>query len=309
MRIASLAFSILCLASGLAHGETGALKAYMALKQDPDLYVGEGNASDAEFDHDRAKALAAARERARGALAEAISVHVHTESSEALRSQGGKVQEEAQSRSQSQSDLNLDNVHLMELEGFPEAGQVTVMASLSKEDYRRQLAGEKVSVFLPEHGLRLGISYLWPPSMDAILNYASQHHDAGSQADNHVSYALDFLWHSWVLGADFEPTGFGGFQIFSLGYDWTPWATRLQMFVPLRAEIGGAQYNADSAISWGASLGLGLRYWLTDGLAVEASGIWHQAIASGAMNLEAGQAPVFSISGPEAGLSIQWSGF
>jgi hypothetical protein len=308
----TLLFITALAAAPLFAAQSTASRAYLDLKQDDSLYVGEATEALKDFSG-REKALESARTQARAALAESVRVEVSSSTTENSKAEDGKVSEEVEHEAQSSSHVELENVKMLELDDYPDKGMLTVLASLSKEDYRRQLAGKKVAVYLPEHGLRLGASYLWPASLDPLKNHYEGLQTGGDrQSDNHLAYSLDFLWRSCVLGMDYEPTEFGGLEFYSLGYEWTPWDTRLQPWIPVRAELSGAEYQADWALSWGASAGLGLRYWFTEGLAFEISGVWHQSLGQGAfsgLQLSPGVDASYSMSALEEKISVQWSGF
>jgi hypothetical protein len=335
--VPKLRYSLLLIAltAPLAAGDSASLKAYMALKQDSSLYVGEGTAGDREFSGDHANALAAARERARAALAESVSVRVRSVTSESQESAGGSVKESVQSRSQSVADLKLDSVKLMELDQFPEAGQVTVLASLSKEDYRRQLAGEGPAVFHPESALRLlgGEAF-------------KQDWQIGTDKDFTGFYGgLEVDWHDFMVGFQYGyfTTGTSSYnpsypafaqptpatisqESLQIGYNWTWFNWRLQPYLPMHLEgtdfqwaypngsvlgISGNQTKG-SGLLFGGVTGLGLRYWIYDGLAVDLTGLFHIPFNSipGPTQI---YAPVsnghFSTESLDVQLGITWSGF
>jgi hypothetical protein len=308
-------FLIPCLlAASLLHGaDSDVWKKYNNLIDDPDLYVGEGVAETTEFHGDANKISQAAHERARAALASSIRVHVSGQTTESVQSGPHGLTESVESGSKSQVDADLEGLRYRDFSDFPGPGKTTTLAYLSREDYRRQLAGRKAPVYASEFGIRFGLSpYLWPSSMQPILEHSWQWgQGAGQNSTDHVGYSLDFLWRGWVLGGDIEKGAPGGFQIFSLGYEWAPWNTRLQPWFPLRAEVAGVQYNNNPAVATGASLGAGLRFWFTEGLAFEGLCVWHQGITSGTLAYGdgSGEQAQFSLNGLEVKASIQWSGF
>jgi hypothetical protein len=239
-----------------------------------------------------------------------------------MQEQDGKSSQSIQSQGQSSTELSLDNVKVRTFSDFPKTGELTVLAYLSKEDYRRQLAGKAAPVWLPEHGLRLGLSYYFPDSLNDLVSRMKSLGKGASSGNstNHVAEDLDFFWRDWVLGVSYESPawGDGGLEAASLGWQWVPWATRSQIFVPLRAEVAGVQVGSSyAALSWGAFGGLGWRYWFTDGLAFEAAGLWHQALSSGhyvdgqgqSLQDSAGKDLNFSLTGYQVRLGIVWSGF
>jgi hypothetical protein len=316
--------SLGALAAPLAAGESASLQAYMAIKQDPGLYVGEGTATDKEFNGDHEKALAAARERARGSLADAISVHVHSESGEQISSEGSSVHESLQSQTLSRADLDLDNVKLMELESIPDPGEVTVMASLGKEDYRRQLAGKKVSVFLPERGLRVKTTLDNPDWLSGRFNPG-------------LNLGMELFFGQVMVGGEWEqdqlpapnvnyqntnspqPTGgyngMGGVNLtrfgMETGYNWTPWAQRWQPFFPLRLHYEWDSAGGHDADLFGVGGGLGLRYWPADSFALEIEARGVLGLNTVKMNLfpSYDSQPEANLTGIQFDLGLLWSGF
>jgi hypothetical protein len=293
----------LLLFGGRLRGADNGMGAYVYLKQNTDLYLGEGVAKLAEFDGDSGKALAAAKERARADLAATIRVRVRSETSESTRSKDGKVDEELSSRSDSQADVVLENVKYLDFRAMPDQEHVTVLASLSKEDYRKQLAGKKVSVYLPERGLRIGTGYTLNDTdvalkhdQDALvqsgqlLGSNASNHGLVSLDDSTVSLNLDYTWNSFVAQLSLPNPFFnlGTLASLNFGYDWTPYATRFQPFVPLRLEDGiwffGGGGNTYDVVGLGA--GLGLRFWVNDFLALQVIGMRHQGIVNLQANVQ-----------------------
>jgi hypothetical protein len=293
--------------------------AYVYIRQDSDLYVGEGIAKLSDFDNDPAKASAAAKERAMADLASSVQVRVHSETTENLESKNGKMDEDIKSRSQSQADIVLDNVKTMEFKGMPDQGSVTVLASLSKEDYRRQLAGKGVKVYLPELGLRIGGILSFPSTDD--LHGDQPHHPGGDPAGPE----LDFIWRSFYLGYQIQFDQYGApgqmpksytISAINLGYDWTPWAWRVQPFVPLQIQYAYWDMDPSFAQTFEASAGLGLRLWANDSVAFQIQGTWNQGLWGGGIyqsggNLLAvnGHDAQVAMTGPEWAAGITWSGF
>src|SRR5258708_6643732 len=193
----ALGISQLALSGEAPASKAATMRAYMYIKEDSDRFVGEGVAELKEFDGDSVKALAAAKERARGDLASNVRVQVSSDTAEKLESKNGKVTEELKSESKSHADVALENVKYMEFKDFPEKGQMTVLASLSKEDYRRQLAGKKVSVYLPENSLRFGAGYTVNDSTVRIAR-DSNRTDGLAQGGSAFSMNLDYTWESYV---------------------------------------------------------------------------------------------------------------
>jgi hypothetical protein len=256
-------------AAARADSKSAMTQSYIYLKQDADLYVGEGSAATKDFAGDMANTLGAAKERALADLASNVRVQVRSDTAEKLESKDGKVSEELKTQSSSHADVALENVQYLELKDFPDPGQATVLASLSKEDYRRQLAGKGAKVYIPQYGLRIGggtfrsgmapmFDNSIPASEQKFLNTLSNSSFDSSGAGS--TFGLEVLWHGWVAGLDettyrqsywkydAKPGLFGGpydqdsadiyITVFKVGYDWTPLPWRFQPFVPLRLEYG-----------------------------------------------------------------------
>jgi hypothetical protein len=311
--------------AGLAAGEASpsakaAMRSYMYIKEDTDRYVGEGVAALADFGGDQAKALAAAKERARGDLASNVRVQISSDTTEKLGSSGGQASEDIHSETRSHADLALENVRTMDFKDFPEAGQVTVLASLDKEDYRRQLSGKAVKVYRPEAGFRLGGGLALPSTDD--LHGDQDQHPGGDPA----GAELDVLWRSFYFGFQiaFDVTGTSdkgepkpySISAINLGYDWAPWAWRVQPFVPLQLQYAYWDMDPSFAQTFSASAGLGVRFWANDTVALQLQGAWNQGLAGGDIYQSGGnlltvnghQAHV-AMTGPSFGAGITWSGF
>jgi hypothetical protein len=330
-------------APGLRAGESKAtsMASYLYLKQDSDLFVGEGTSRLSEFSKDLDKARQAAKERSLADLASSVRVRVSSETSEHLELKQGKSSEAMSSDSSSRADVALENVKFLELDDFPSADQVTVLASISKEDYRRQLAGKSSPVYRPETGVRVFYGGFYP-------SWATDEASGSGFNSGPVStstYGAEVFWRSWVLGLGYTDTefGFNGWTeaqggsasqawsgqvaITSLraqfGYDWTPWAWRVQPYVPLRLEVGEVTQTvtnvyegpaAATRVLVGPVIGLGLRYWPFDAVAFDVSIRSHPPIAwanfppmSGA---EQGASQYQgSLDNWEWQASVVWSGF
>jgi hypothetical protein len=309
----------LFLTQGLQASTSVAMKAYLALKQDPELYVGEGTVDLKDFDGSP-KALDAARSRAQASLAEAVHVRITSETRESLKSEDGKVSEKIESQAKSKADLELENVKLMELLNFPEDGQATVVASLSKEDYRRQLAGKAVLLYSPENGLRLSMGFLGG--------------DGWTGGNNDPILGLDIYWHSLIAGVSLynqrityqlsptpgvlEEAKLYRLWDLSLGYDWVPRHWKLQPYVPLRLNYQLVNATPYIAHLFGASAGLGLRYWATDSFAFDLG--WRYTLGfnqspltndAGAQyyDYKAGAGKNATLTGQGISLGLLWSGF
>jgi hypothetical protein len=311
----ALAAALPALADEPGSSKSAAMKSYMYIKEDSDRFVGEGVAELKDFEGDALKAAAAAKERARGDLASNVRVQVTSDSSEKTESKDGKVTEELKSASQSHADVALENVKYMEFKDFPDQGQVTVLASLNKEDYRRQLAGKAIPLYRPKYGLRLNFSE-FVPTQDPNGNFTNGLHSLG----------LDLQWMDWVAGLSSYGSNGGqeGYMILAeLGYDWTPWASRFQLYVPLRLKGGFVQeYDSsnnnpgDAGGSGGANAyyaaagGLGLRFWPNDSLSVDLNAMWVQGLNTAKPDKPNGSdLKAFTLTGPEFQAGISWSGF
>jgi hypothetical protein len=332
MRLAALL--LLCLGPVAAFAaQSPAEHTYIAMKQDGDIYLGEGVAELKDFDGDKLKARAAAKERARGDLAANVSVEVKSQSSEKLESKDGKVSDELKSQTSSQADLKLDNVKYLELNDYPAAGQLTVLASLDKEDYRRQLAGQGVRVYAPEWGVKLSLgraqSYPYKRLAankvpDAYLAANPNTPLPDSSLNEWINtVGLDLDYRSWEMGLQtwssnlhfpvwdpktgtYKDGGGGVDAAFHVGYNWTPWKTRLQPFVPLQLTLAFLQNNY--ATGYGA--GLGLRFWMTDSLALVLEGLGTGGITkSPDIQLQPDVTDNIDLQGFQGTFGILWSGF
>jgi hypothetical protein len=209
-------------------------------------------------------------------------------------------------------------VKLLELDDYPDKGQVTVLASLSKEDYRRQLAGKSIPLYLPENGLRLSAGWLggdW------------------TGGNNTPIPGIEFYWHGFIAGVALDSARVATnpsatqapdmvpFRLWdlSLGYDLTPWHWKVQPFVPLRVNyelVNGTPYIANL---FGASAGLGLRYWPTDAVALDLGmrfglGFNRSTVTNGhgkpyIADDGSGNALEAVMKGEELSLGLLWSGF
>lgn len=272
-RIMLLAFLLGVSVQG-AYAASSADRAYIMMKQDNDIFLGEGQADLKDFQDKLSEALAAAKERARADLATNIRVSVHAETTEKTELKDGKVTEEVKSQSKSQADITLENIKYIEFKDFPAKGQVTVLASLDKTDYRRQLAGKSVKLYTAEDGMRLngGLGGQWGWTKD-------------SGGDPGMNIGIDFYWRGYILGimqsnattasgGPFLPSSLAKWSVrewtLSAGIDWTPWHTKLQPYIPLRLAYQFAGADPYIAHLFGAISGLGLRYWPTDSFAFDA---------------------------------------
>jgi hypothetical protein len=226
----------------------------------------------------------------------------------------GKSTEELKDQTSSLADLKLDNLKYVELNDYPEKDQVTVLASLNKEDYRRQLAGRAVKVYLPENGISFNFGGLWMSSLKPAMSASNAQNPTylvgnpglySDASDGHspVLFGLDLIWQRWVAELNFsdiqvlsdplvpdqgpshpytvpQPTDLK-LLLVAFGYDWTPYAWRLQPYVPLRVEYDLWDLSPSSSYTLGVSGGLGLRYWVNDAVALQFLGRWHQGLVAG----------------------------
>jgi hypothetical protein len=309
--------------------DSPAMKTYIHMKQDSDLFLGEGLADRKDFDGNAAKALEAARSRAKGALAEAIKVRVSSQTSENIESKDGKISEDLKSQTQSQADVSIENIKYMEFTDFPETGQMTVLATVSKEDYRRQLAGKGVKVYHLESGLRIGGGLRQSLDLGKLTRNGTQEAGDALTAGN-----LDFFWRNFFAGFQVgylampdsrsvtastvgKAVSYYGLR---LGYDWAPWAWRVQPFVPLQLGYGYWDMDPYFAQTCDVATGLGLRYWANDTIAFQLHGVYHQNLFGGDVatrdgkalrqgSVGAGDPAIVSGSGVDFGVGIIWSGF
>jgi hypothetical protein len=318
MRWVALVFLLLGPRAAFA-AQSPAEHTYIAMKQDSDIFLGEGVAELKDFDGDKLKTRAAAKERALGDLAANVSVEVKSQSSEKLESKDGKVSEELKSQSSSQADLKLDYVKYVELDEFPGSGQVTVLASLDKEDYRRQLAGKAVKVYRPEFGFRISGVLGLPDTADLHLD--QDHHPGGDPAGVGLDIVLQSFYFGYQIqfdqtgGTDQNPKSYT-INALHLGYDWVPWAWRVQPFVPIQVQYSYWDMDPSFAQTIEASAGLGLRFWANDTVAFQVQAAWDQGLWGGAIYQSGGNSLTVNghdahvaMTGPQFGAGITWSGF
>lgn len=310
---------------------------------DGDLYAGEGVVTVATYGGDLDKAKASGRERARGNLAENIKVRVVSKTTDSQSSANGVSSEKIEAVSSSSADLELENIQYKVLEDYPKAGQLTVLATLSKEDYQRQM-DQRVLAFRPLRGLRLWGGMLENQILDSYSqDYGSPPvglvnsgaNQGGANGGASIGFGADFYWHSWFAGAGlsldsqglytYEPTThlYGhNSNPWSLiqakaGYEWTPWATRLQVAFPVQLEAAYLSWDPHFASGYGAAGGARFRYWTTDRVAFDVGALWHQGLSESDVATRDGQAalltptkPVrFSLTGVEFTVGILWNGF
>lgn len=335
---------LLALALPLGAAEAAA-KRYLSLKEDGDLYVGEGVVELKEFPSSELKALEAARERARAALGNAIQVRIRSEISETSSSGKGGSSEELSAKSSSLTDVVLENVHSEDFLNFPKEGRITVLAWVSKEDYRRQLAGQKVPVYHHQWGFKVGTGPMRIGSvgdlMDSVKDYISPIGIRGTVDKSPIAFplAVELGWRGWALGLQswslqIDTYDFGNSSgtttsspnrhdysfnalLFQVGYDVAPWSWRLQPYAPLRLEAAMVNFGPYNANLAAATAGLGLRFWATDSLAIEAAGSYRVGLNSSTLvsrsgeelKLGSGAIPTISMTGFQGQAGLRWSGF
>jgi hypothetical protein len=336
---------LVLLLGGAALHAADAGKRYLKLKDDSDLFVGEGVVELKEFKDDGLKALEAARERARGSLASSIQVRITSETNEELKNGKDGSSEELSSKSKSLSDLVLENIHSEDFVDFPEKGRITVLSYVSKEDYRRQLAGKAVRFYRPEYGLKLAVWGLSLGSFSTIedsgtsngapVGYSSNGNNGGGSGSGLTAgFGLEFVWKDFSFGVDqyrkdmslyvYDPAlknysvssdGLGLWMA-SLGWQYIPWNTRVQPFFPLGVHIAQSSWNMYMAGAAAASVGAGLRYWPSDAFSFEVGfrylqGFWGNPYLKDGepLRLRTDQNADFNLTGSQTRVAIQWSGF
>ncbi len=326
--------------------KTETMRSYIYTKDDSDLFVGEGLAEAKEFEGSAAKAKEAARSRAKAALAESVRAKISSETTEKTELKDGKVSEELKSKTSSIADVVLENIKLKDFDDFPALGQYTVLATVSKEDYRRQMAGKGVRVWKIEKGLRLsgGMRSLpWIQTyrdlvapLPASMASPSPSWDMTAPAATpfEPSLGLEFLYKGFVLGLDYQSMTVNGWFMVSsgaqpdkagsyaftatslqAGYDWAPFNWRFQPYLPLRFETSWLGYDSVQHMVFGLKVGAGLRMWIIDSLAVDARYSQHIKLR-GAIDIPSIQAPnsiaavgARNLEGGHLEFGIIWAGF
>ncbi len=337
----------LTLPLGAAEDANKLSKRYLKLKDSSDAYVGEGVAKLTEFAGDGLKALEAARERARANLAASVRVRIVSETREQSSSGPEGSTETVESKSASLADVILENVRVEDFIGLPDKDQITALAIVSKQDYRRQLAGKGPRVYRPEYGLRL--IYVATTTFDfqkvvgdenqkwlsVPLKPGTTLMQADGNAESLQGLGLEFRFRDWSLSAEmglvsnvlivpYDPVdglygmNKGGLETLtaSIGYDWTPWAWRVQPYLPLALRYTHVSLTQYEAWAPAASAGLGLRYWPNDSLAFDISGRYIHGLANAALMrggkplyLGPGKPAELSLNGAQWQVSLLWSGF
>jgi hypothetical protein len=266
---------------------------YTSLKQDPSLYCGEGVARLREHGGDPLEAERAALAAARGDLAESIETRISVLTTDVLIGGSKKAEERISSQSRSVSVVQLANVRTRTFTDRPHAGELTVLAYITRADYRRLLGGRlddsphgALTVMLGgqsyvnavDLGQALGIGETAPNFLLPGFEVAFGPWSAGFSA---FSYRLSGgAWDPKELVYSPGPSVWHGnlqFMRASAGYDWRLGKARLQPYVPLRLEcqwLNISEYVSKTLP--GGSAGVGMRYWLNNHAALDLRGIWHQ---------------------------------
>jgi hypothetical protein len=271
---------------------------YQALRQDPGLYVGEGVAQLSEHGGDPLEAERAALVAARSALAESIEVRISVITTDVLVGGSKAATEQLTSKSRSVSVVELAGVRTRTFTDLPKAGDITVLAYLTKADYRRLLGGRLDDS--PHAALDLILSgqlFVDASDFSPALN-------SSSSAPTLYMPGFELSFGSWALGLSaftyelkgsntwdprelqFNPAPAGGggnwsghMQILraGAGYNWLLGKARWQPYVPLRLECQWLDVSeVASGVYPGVSAGVGLHYWFNNNAALDLRGLWHQ---------------------------------
>lgn len=327
MRLIPGVLLFLALAGPLSAADLAKLRAdYLKIRDNSELFVGESAAWIKDEGDDLGQATAVATARARGSLAQAIEVRVQsvTEVESVGTAQGST--DTARQHDVASSDLRLASVKTQAFADFPKPGQVTVLAWLSKEEYRRQMKGKGPVVYRPENGVRLLIGN-WFPLEGGLFPTTHFNEQKG--------FGLGLVWSHWTLEAMSNSNTFSVADTFKeidlhsdlilLGYEWTPFAWRVQPYIPIGFGYANQQISLESgnafASNYAAYVGAGARYWSTDSFALEfsvreyiplnrvnGSPLRYRTkddgmVATGLMK------PVFELSGWGFALQVLWSAF
>lgn len=271
---------LLALASGLAAGPLEDASADLArARRDSGLYVGEGVADAKDHGGDALKAWFKAREDARAALALAVQARIRSRVSQTITVSGGRSVESVQAESSSESDVNLRNIGYREYRGLPGPGQVTVLAFITKEDYRRMLAGLQQRAFHPENGVMLGVRFKDLAGLRGLLEasqaaqsaapdlpqYANKGKATVGPAPAYLFPMIEAHWRDLYAGVGWHHNTLGVYAfdaaadqvyrhsqhtlnafLYELGWDWAPWDRRLQPYFPLRLQAAHVELQSSS---------------------------------------------------------------
>lgn len=338
-------FATLALASALCARES-LDKVYEGLMNDPDLFAGEGLVSRSSYGGDAEKAKASARERARASLVESIRVHVVSQVKDTQKSGRQGDLQEVEAKSVSSSDLELENIQYRALDDFPKDGQLTVVATLSKLDYDRQMAGLRKNRFRPYWGLMVYyILYEKYVNLDKLLDDESRKGRSGlafsstmgsvsGSIDPPQGFGLQFRYKEWSLGIEkssgraliypYDPAtalyrwDYTSFDIFGAeaGWDFAPLASRFQPYIPLRLRYFGVSIGEFSGSAPQLSAGLGMRYWASESFFFNLAGQWNQGLGEVELTdsgkpfwRSPGRKAMVDFSGVQCDIGLTWTGF
>jgi hypothetical protein len=182
----------------------------------------------------------------------------------------GVAKEELHSESSAEATVQLRNLAFREYADVPKAGQVSVLASITREDYRRMLAGLQLKAFHPENGVMIGLRYQDIGGLHKLLDASQvaqnaapdlpQYADKGKATigpapgylmlpvleghwrdfnaafgwlhQNVGIYALDLADSQLYRNSTMTLNGF----LYEAGWDLTFWDRRLQTYLPLRLQ-------------------------------------------------------------------------
>jgi hypothetical protein len=257
---------------------------YRAIKDNPEYIVGEGVALLRDHDDDAMVAERLALDLAGLDLSLALQGGKSAGTTNPPAGGSMRVGESWASPGPDLSNNELKDVCTRTLMDFPHAGQVTVLAWITRQDYHAQRGGRLDDS--PHWGLECFFSSYAPGQGSDLTR--SGNDTAGPGAGVQAS------WGPWslALGADFihfqlrtyDPrsqrygqinTPGSPYSMLGLGYDVAPWRTRVQPYLPLRVEGALAGSGPWTAAMAGAGAGLGLRVWFTNHVALDVRGLWN----------------------------------
>ncbi len=323
-------------------------KVYQGLMGDSALYTGEGIVALDAYGSDLGKARSSARERARASLVESIKVRVVSQVKDTQSSGPGGEKQTIESQSVSIADLEVEEIRYDYFENFPKKGQLTVVASLGKADYERQLVGKRASRFRPEWGLGVVYQFSTYFYFDEFFKEQSRRIQSGayilkpgintpggSTTDSVQGIGLQFRYREFSLlisneliegltVATYDSTvGQYGLETKNLeiigaelGWDYAPWALRLQPYLPLRARLHHVGLGGYDAWVTGLATGLGLRYWASDSFFLDFSGRYVQSLNRAELQrqgrpISTGPASnvAWCLSAAQWQVNLTWTGF
>lgn len=332
--------ALLALALPLAAADPKAQKVYDGIMSDSDIYAGEGVVTLKSFGDDINKAKASGRERARANMVEGIRVRIVSKTTDTQSMGAGGSQEEVSSQSSSSADLELEGIQYKYLDEYPKEGQLTVLAFLSKEEYQRQ-SDKRLLGYRPERALRLWAGVIEPGSINSLVETNSGP-PAGVNIQmkplantSTVALGADFYWKWLFFGAGlinstkgvvlYEPklarwedrSNPMSIALVRLGAEWTPWAKRLQVSIPVYGEYANLNWDPLFSQAYGVAGGVNIRYWATDRVAFDVAPRWHLGLSESdivdrsgvAQETKPGTRAKFGLGGPELTAAVIWNGF